>query len=295
MTPRYTLSRRQFVAGSSLLVMPLRISAQGTPVPAAHYALSTALMLDQLPGKRVNAHFSRHAFAPGAKAPAFDRVGSALVMVESGTLMLTSDGPVALRRVGEPGPVTPADVPPEGISLDTGDAVLIPHGQRMGIGNPGDAPATLLMLVAHAPYHQFSYVHPTALPDASGVTTNVIGYGTAAFEEVPAIMVLERDVVRTGGSDYSTTFKGIEIGGIVSGRALGTFRSGTGWTTRGALEKTAIPVRHGDAQVKPGATVELETSDGYVCNDGSITWRATGDEPLVVLRAQLIPVPQPGQ
>ncbi len=54
-------------------------------------------------------------------------------------------------------------------------------------------------------------------------------------------------------------------------------------------------MRHGDAQVKPGATVELETSDGYVCNDGSITWRATGDEPLVVLRAQLIPVPQPGQ
>lgn len=293
MTPRLTLNRRQFVAGSALILLPFKTSAQGTPVTPVRDSLSAAVFLPQLPGKRVNAHFARHVFAPNAEAPLTGRVGSALVMVESGTLTLKSDGAVALRRVGEAGPVSQAEVPAEGVPLGTGDAALVPHGQGMGLANASGEPSILLMLVAHAPYHEFSYVHPTILPEASGVTTSVIGFGTGAFAEVPAIMLLERDVFRPGGSGYSTTFKGVEIGGVASGSARATFQSGSGWTTPGAMDRTKPPVLPGDVQVEAGTIVDLADSDGYVCLDGAITWRATGDGELVVLRAQLIPVPQP--
>src|SRR5688572_22819991 len=110
MTPHLTLNRRHFIAGSALLFTPFRTSAQGTPVSSSPHALSAALMLDQLPGKRVNAHFAHLAFAPGAAAPLAERVGSALMLVESGTLMLTSDGQAAIRRAGVSGSVSPADV-----------------------------------------------------------------------------------------------------------------------------------------------------------------------------------------
>lgn len=297
MTPRPKMSRRLFVAGAALLGSPLHAplpaGAQGTPVSSSHAALGAAVMLERLPGKRVNAFFARHAFAPGAEAPTFDRLGSALVLAESGSLTLTSDGPVGLRRSGEVGPIAMTEVPPEGIQLDTGDAALIEHGRRMGLGNASDAPATLFMLIAYAPYHQFSYVHPTALPDATGVTTTFIGLGQGAFEEVPAVMLIERDVVRPGGSDYSTTYGGIEIGAVAAGSARARLMNGTGWTTRRALNASRPPIAEGDTPLQIGAEVDLDPADGYVSHGGSLLWRATGEGPLVVVRAQLVPVPKP--
>jgi hypothetical protein len=177
--------------------------------------------------------------------------------------------------------------------LDMGDAALIAHGQRMGLGNASGEPATLFMLVAYAPYHQFSYVHPTALPDASGVTTTHIGLGRGAFAEVPAVMLIERDIVRPGGSGYSTTYGGIEIGAVASGSARARLMTGSGWTTRRALNASRPPIREGDTELEIGAQVDLAEADGYVSHGGSILWRATGEGPLVVVRAQLVPVPHP--
>lgn len=293
MTLHLTLNRRQFLAGSALLRPPVITRAQGTPIPPQDTALSTAIRLDRLPGKRVIAYFVRFSFAPGGEAPMFDRVGSALVMVESGILALASDGPVTIRRSRETGPVAQEDVPADGVDLGRGDAALIGHGQQMGVSNVNGDPSALLMLVAYAPYREFSYLSPAALPGASGVTSSVIGYGAGGFAEAPAILLLEKDVVRPGGSDYSSTLHGIEIGGIASGSARATFRSGANWTSRGALKRAGTPIRPGDAEIEAGETVDLGTSDGYVSRAGSITWRATGDGPLVVLRAQLVPIPQP--
>lgn len=293
MTPQPTFTRRQLLASAVLILPPILTRAQGTPVATSREAIASAFILEQLTGKRVNVFLARHTLMPNAVAPTFERVGSALVMVEAGAITVTADGPILHRTSGETGPTSPIDVPDDGMLLHTGDGVLIGHGQRMSLANAGDSPASVLMLVAHVPYREFSYVHPTALPGATGIATTVIGYGAAAFPEAPAVMVVEQDAIRPRGSAYSSTFHGIEIGGVVSGSAHGTLRSGEGWITKWALDRSGPPILPGETEVAVGEGFYLAASDGYTSHDGSITWRAVGDGPLIVVRGQVIPVPQP--
>lgn len=289
-----TVTRRQFLLGAaSIALLPhVPVRAQGTPVPAPASGMLAAVRLERLAAKRIDTFFARYRFEAGGHTPAFERVGTALMAAESGTITLVSDDPVALRPAGDI-PAGTAAVPAEEIVLTTGDAVLVPNEARMSLRNDTGEPASLLALIVYGPYHEFSYTHPTELPGMTGVTRQVIGFSAGAFEEVPAILVIERDVVRPRGSAYSSTYRGMEIGAIDSGSARATFRSGTGWMTPNALRRTDLPVLPGDTQIPAGDIVQLDASDGYVSLDGSITWRATGEQPLVILRGQLIPIPQP--
>lgn len=286
-----SLTRRHFLLSSLALLPAVRTFAQGTPVPSPDQDLLVALTLEAIPGKRLNTFFARYTFDAGGEAPAFARVGTALIMVESGAISLTSDDPVSLYRASEPGQPSQTEVPAAGIILEPGDGALVPNGSRMGLRNDGGEPATLLMLVAYAPYLEFSYVHPTELPGMTGITRRVIGFGAGAFEEAPAVMIIGREVVQPSGSAFSSTFGGIEIGAIESGSAMVSFRAGPNWMTPGVLDRADVPILPGETEVHAGDLVELGSSDGYVSTGSAITWRATGDRPLVILRGQIVAFP----
>jgi hypothetical protein len=209
-------------------------------------------------------------------------------MVESGELELRSGVQVTHRHAGATGVSTPVSIPDDGVMLEAGDGALVPFGGGMMLENPGDSYASVLVVVVQRP----SYDDPSDIPDSTGVTGQTIGMAFPTFSSDSVILRIERDVVRPGGSDYSTTFKGEEIGVVLQGDARVLCQAGSSWHTSGVLGGNDL-VPPDAVPVPAGETLELRVGDAWASSDGSLVWRAGNGEPLVVLRAQAIPVPRP--
>jgi hypothetical protein len=293
MTSSPTLSRRHlFLLPAALLPVAAahgRATPGASPVAAPDENLKIAAMLPELPSITSDAKFARSILEPDAEIATREASGTILLLLRSGGVTLDTDLPVVYRRAGETGPAEAAGVPSGGITLRPGEGALVPDTMGMTLANTGTEPADLLAL---------EIVPRTA--DASGerrepgAARQSLGEGPLTFHAGPAVTIVEQVVVKPGHSAYSTTFRGVEMGVIERGGATVLARAGMTWSTPGLLDGAELAAP-GTDPVEAGAWFNLQRGDGYASYDGSLVWQAADDEPLVILRAQVIPVPQPGR
>lgn len=287
-----TLSRRHlFLLPAALLPVATargQATPEASPVAAPSTSMSVAVMLPELPSVTSDARLDRYTLEPGAAIPATAPAGAALLLLRSGSVTLASDLPVVYRQAGETGPAEAAVVPSGGIRLRPGDGALVPDSSAMTVENSGDGSADLLML---AIVPRIADSDP-GQPDEDSPGRQALGAGPLTFHAGPAVTIVEQVVIRPGHSGYSSTFRGVEMGALESGGATVLARAGMTWSTPGLLEDGQF-FAPGTNPVETGAWTDLHAGDAYASYDGSLVWQAHDDEPLVLLRAQVIPVPRP--
>lgn len=245
-----------------------------------------------LPVGKISTWFLRQRLEPGADLSPLDHFGTALMMVDAGEVTLTGTASGVTVHTGASWETAPEGIG-DGIRLGPGNGVLVEDGATISIRNDGEDAASVLLLDVYNQSSVPDYRWPSDRP-ASGVEVQAVGYThQLLIAQGPAILVLEHDIVPGGGSGYSSTFEGIEIGGIDAGRARIGVQRGTTWVTPQLLETWERIVVPGAKQVSEGEHTTLSASDGYAAQDAALTWRAGDDGPLEILRAQVIPVPVP--
>lgn len=281
-----TLSRRHLLLLPAFIIPRSSTLAQATPADSSMreppVAMRVATILPDLPGALSDMHLSQHTLASGVSVPPTLFTGPTLVLVRSGSVRLTSDVPVVFRRASETGQPEAIRVPNEGIEMRAGEGALVPEPADTSLANTGDEAADIGVLTITSLGTET--VEPYSTP---GVTMVGMGASPLPFRSGPAITIVEQVVMQPARSGYSSTFQGVEIGSVERGQARVLCQSGTTRVLPGPLTDSGV------MEIEPGATIDLATGDGYTSHDGSLVWRSTGEEPLVICRAQVIPIPQP--
>jgi hypothetical protein len=284
-------------------LMPmLTISAQelpASPVPgSAPTGVLAEFEIDELPTPHAEVWFLRMGLAPGGSLPPDTQIGPVLVYVESGVLTLVSDRPVTGSAAGQVATPGAGDASPVAPGFETvlppGASAIVNEGTSLTAMNQGDAPATFLLLLMYAAEREGEVGEGTSEP--VGLTQQAISVGTAEFMPAPATVTFERILVEPSGTmtgadetpeGMGRGWMGIELGAIETGSAEVIFENRT-------LQNMTWPGMMTGAMSRPvqvplTGTVQLETGDGYAAFNSTLSWTATGDEPLTVLRVVVTP------
>lgn len=269
----------------------LDAAAQSTPAPGSPMEMQMAVTVDAVP-KDAEVWFLRFFLEPGAQLPAGPLPGSTLVLVESGEVTLSSDQPMMLKRASATMPGTPISAPAGDTTLRAGEGALITEGAETGAHNAGAEQARLLVLLISSPEREVSGgSSATPAAQATGVRVQLVSVGRVTFPEGSGVILVERDLVKPYGSTVSSTHNGIELGAIEQGRAHVNVLMGENRVRPGILNATATTGNREPVPFEMGSTQELTAGDGYTSLDGSLTWRSTSEEPLIVLRAVVFVIP----
>jgi hypothetical protein len=125
-----------------------------------------------------------------------------------------------------------------------------------------------------------------------------IAIGTAEFMDVPATVRMERVVIEPGATvepEMNASemdmpgFLGMELGAVETGSAEVVLENAgmSNLLWPGMLENQM----GGPEIVTMTSTVTLEAGDGYAFHGSTLTWTATGDEPVTILRVVINPMP----
>jgi hypothetical protein len=277
-----------------LSITPLTAASQGmppmpaTPVPGeAPVGTLAEFNLSQLATPHAEVWFIRMGLDPGGSVPIADANGPVILYVETGELSLEIDGFVMMPgadRGEEPGELTMA----------AGDSLQITREATATLHNDTDAPVVFLGFLMYPAETEGQGDQNMA--DPVGLSQMGISVGTAEFMDVPATVRMERIVVKPGETiepelDASAMqmpgYMGMELGAVETGSAEVTLENAgmANLTWPGMLDnQMGEPVRG-----PMTATVTLGTSDAYAFHGSILTWMATGDEPLTILRVVITP------
>jgi hypothetical protein len=172
------------------------------------------------------------------------------------------------------------------------EGALIPDGTLMSMRNNSDQQARLLVLLVSSREQKTSVDGSDASPaaDASGVNVQQISSGHVTFPAWSGVLLIEREVVGTNRSAASSTHNGIEVGALEQGRAQVLFMIGSTLLQPGMLSIPDDATPAAPVEIDAGSTNELAAGDSYSSLGSSLVWRSTGEEPLVVLRAVVVPI-----
>lgn len=280
---------------ATLAVFPwLHASAQPTPGVDRSTDMMVSATVDHLPQDIAEVWLVRMVIQPGARFPMIQQPGPTLLAVESGNVTITTDSPVIRVSDTHSLPSSPAVSGAGDTSLTVGEGVSSPVGAKLEVRNDGEQVAEVLMLAVFAAGQGMQLVtEDIPSPEPRGWSVGPVAIGVATFANARGILIIERDVVPPNASAYSSTFNGIEIGVVEQGSARVTYQSGTGLHVPGVRATPGGSANAEPVQIPEGVMADLAAGDGYTARGASLTWRAGTEEPLVVLRAQVVPMPTP--
>jgi hypothetical protein len=243
--------------------------------------------LRELPAPHAEVWFIRMTLEPDGSLPMGAQGGPMILHVESGELMLALDGPVVTVS-GQP-----ASEPGE-LVLATGESLFVPTSTGVAMTNPADAPASFLMLLMYAAETEGE--GGQGMEEPTGLTQRGISVGTAEFMPMPATIAIERVVVEPGGTAATGGGMDGQMGPGWMGMDLGAVESGaaTLLVERQAMDMLVWPGMLDTDMPQPerialGGSVDLAAGDAYAMFNSTLTWTATGDEPLTILRVVITP------
>jgi hypothetical protein len=247
--------------------------------------MTIGVPVQDLPTPEAEVWLLRYTLDPGASLTELQQVGPTLLLVEQGEVTLTSDGPLTFRsQTATRSPVAPT--PSTGsTTVAAGEGAFIAGGTRLGVRNDTAQQSRLLVLKVFAPDQKHLADIPGLRTTApSGVTVQPISNGPAPFPGGSGFLVIERDVVDAGQSAVSGIYSGVEVGAVEGGMARVMFLDGQNWFRPRILADYAEAAVGGPVPLHPRATLELTADDGFMSRQGSLVWRSTGNDPLVIIR-----------
>ena len=294
---RFVLSL--LVALLLVLTPPRMTSAQGlpaTPVPGvAPTGVLAEFAIESLPTPHAEVWFLRMSLDPDGTVPLGPQAGPTVLYAESGQLALATDGPMTLGGAAAIAAAGSATL--EGATetlLDAGSSVLVPEGTSVAVKTAVGKPATFLFLLMYPAEREGESEEPSDEP--VGLTQQGLSVGTAEFPLGPGTLTVERVVVAAAGTMATDIqppegiwpgWMGIELGAVETGAAEVVFESRTlqnltwpAMATGGMAEPEQVPLT---------ATVQIGQGGGYAAFNSTLSWTATGDGPLTVLRAVVTP------
>lgn len=274
-----------------LSLLPSLGMAQATPIANAPSMnpFEIAVPVGNLPLPEADVWLLRYTLEPGGSVPLLHQPGLTLLLVERGEVTLITDGPVTLTNtLSSPQPVA-ATTPAGATTLGGDQGALVPGDTRLGMTNTTVEQSQVLVLKVFAPEFKRRANIPTGIPTImpSGVTVQPISHGSASFEGAAGVIVIERTAVDAGQSAVSGIVNGVEVGALERGAARVTCMSGRNGIFPRILTNYNQIALASQVPLNPRATVNLSANDGYLSTEGSLVWRSTSDEPLVVLRAMV--------
>ncbi len=272
------LTRRQVLLLPTVLLPSVSAAAQATPTPArSPNALSKSAVVGRLPTD-ADVVFMHLVFAGKGATSQRQMSGTTLFLVTDGEITLTTDQSISLGPSGTL--ATPCSaLPPGDVPIRAGEGTVIGRDTTIAFENRSASGADVLLLQI-LPTAESATPEARASISGPGVETTLLGNARATFASSRGILIVERAVQPPASSSTSSTLMGVEIGEIESGGARVLFLRGSNYVES-----------MGEKDVEANSRVDLTPGDQYASLDGSLVWRAGDTEPLVVLRAQTIPIP----
>lgn len=239
--------------------------------------------LEALPPVPAIVRLRRVSLAAGAALPESTPPGLAFGVVEAGTLSVTVGGPVVLPPTANER--DPAGAPPIGreFRLEAGDQIAFPAGTPRRFRNAGSSSTAFLLgeIVAV----EEAGTDPTAADDPDGVTTRVLGQGTA--DRLPtglAAVTIERFDLTAGLG--IPAYPGPVLVAVEEGGFASTLDEGDAQLS----EAGGVGVR---PAVAPGAAFAVRPGDALFFPRGmAAAPPLEGDGGLGLLRFGALPLPE---
>jgi steroid delta-isomerase-like uncharacterized protein len=212
--------------------------------------------VDNLPAGPALLALARFRYAPRARFGPAAGPGPVAFVVESGTLVFSAQGEVALRRAGSPGGFT-APAPNKEFTVQPGDEVLIPGDVVHAVRNTGTTPATILGAATFpggGPPRQF--------PDGVAFIPLVMSQ-VSALAPAPADYAVNRITLAAGSRDADVFHAGPGLHYVESGTL--DLRIGQGEV---AISRDAQAGRTETARA--GQQVQLAAGEGAIVPAGSV-------------------------
>ena len=137
-------------------------------LPGVFFLPLTGAALDRLPYAPAAVSVQRVTFTPGSQTPPGPDPHASLTYVESGSVVLRTEGAATVFRAGTgdaPGPEEQTQ-PGTDVTVRTGDSFLILPGVSFRVGNPGAEPAVLLLIFLFPPEDAGAATPAAATPAA---------------------------------------------------------------------------------------------------------------------------------
>ena len=298
--------KRQFLMILSIVLLaftPLMATAQGmppmpaTPVPGeAPVGILAEFDIDELPTPHAEVWFIRMGLDPDGSVMMGKQAGPSILYVESGDLTMIADGAVTMGP-GAATPIGATSADAQESVLAAGTSALVEPGTGMGFRNDGDDDATFLVFLMFSA--EMEGMDQQEYPEPVGLKQGGISIGTAEFMPMAAKVTIERVVIEPGDSvepDIAASemempvYLGMELGAVETGSAeVDLEYAGMSNIVWPGMLKGEMGGPGGRNTVALTSTVQLETGDAYAFHGSTLTWRATGDEPLTVLRVVIMP------
>lgn len=253
-----------------------------------------AVPIDELPRPDAQIWLFWLTLQPGATLPSQPGPGSAMLLVEKGSVMVTGDTSITVRRRGDDGPATTLARGATDLVLSAGDGALLADNARMGLTNPGSGIAEVLMFIISSARNVNTIASMPPFQDLPGsVRLLPLSFGEALFPEGSGVLIMERHGYPQDTHAFTSTFQGVELGAIVYGSAEVYFERGSGLIWHGVFGALDIPGFPRTQPVGQGERAAIESGDGYSGQDASLHWQADEGDRMVVVRAQVVPIPFP--
>lgn len=291
---RLLRARLSFVAVLLLLaiVFPEYAAAQSA-TPATDSPPTGVLAefdIAELPSPHAEVWFLRMELAPGGAFPGSGQPGQMVIVVEKGELVIEADGPIVR---GSPDPAPADAMSPRRIAAN--GSVMVEPGIGFALRNETEAPTRFLMLLTFSAMDEVQGSEND--PQPTGLTQTGVAVGTAEFYPGPAIIRIERITCTPGESLPSAAPAPMVDGPGWMGFEGGTVETGTADVTfsQTSYQNMILPPMSPTTPWEPkmislAADEQIATGQGYSAFNTHLTWHATGDEPLTVMRVVITPM-----
>jgi hypothetical protein len=261
---------------------------ESTPAPDGVLAQATVA---SLPSPDAEVWFLRVTLEPGGSLPADEQIGPTLFVVESGTVTVGSDPPPILVQQG----AGPAAMPVTESALAARDFAAVEGGTSLTLRNEGTEAASLLALFVIDPRLEGTG-EEGSMEEPVGMTMTGIAVGHGAFPEGGGTLTIERVTIQPGDESAASLQAGAEVGAVEQGTLLLNVSAGAGFVWPGMMAlatgadgegEEAAPQR---IEVQEQGEFTLTANDGYALSNATATWEVTGDAPVTILRATVVPL-----
>lgn len=262
-----------------------------TPVYDENTAgLITEFAIDELPGPTAQVFLLRTTIGPDWQTIPAVQHGPMVLLVESGTLMVDASSPVVLSQSGEDGIEETGE-----ITLQPGQSVLVPAETRISYATASDETVELLILLVVSTREERQGQGSSS--ELLQVADNGLAIGMGNFQPIAGMLKVERVIAQPGQTmdgpgvtrnEQTPGWMGVDIGLVETGSAdlEITQRSFESMIWADSDPNMFLEPRF----VTLTATETVSQGDGYAFYDSELTWKATGDEPLTIVRAVVMPV-----
>ena len=264
-----------------------------TPVPGdAPVGILAEFRIEELPAPHAEVWWLRLELEPDGSIPAGTNPGPAVFYIETGELLVQSDGTVI------PGESVATPTAAAELTLKPGDSLFVPRDVSIEARNTTSEPVRFLMLLMYSGLDEGQ--GNTAEYNPVGLKTAGVAIGLAEFQPGPATISMERVVVQPRESMQNVTLPGEGLGPGWMGFDLGTVETGSADVVFESVSFRNMiwPSMTGDPMAEPEmlaltADGHVEQGESYAAFNSVLTFTNTGSEPLTILR--VIVNPQMGE